>query len=104
MPQSRLMSAESATENAPIDPTHRTGLEPDRTQLDVIGCPGCGSDVATTAVACPDCGRKTLVEHPGDLERVKHSPTDLPPASEAAFGPTDTASAEDPSSDAGKPR
>ena len=39
-----------------------------------------------TAVACPNCGRTNFVEHPGDMDRVKHSVTDLPPADESSYG------------------
>ena len=56
-------------------------------ELNQINCPQCNESILATAVACPNCGRQNFVEHPGDMQRVKHAPTDLPPADESAYGP-----------------
>lgn len=81
--------AENAHPTDPIDPTHRTGVDLEQHAVGQVECPGCGNDIIEDAVACPTCGRKNFVEHPGDMERVKHSPTDLPPAEPDSYGPSD---------------
>ena len=52
-----------------------------------VTCPGCGKQVAELAPACPNCGEKIYVEHPGDIKGVKHPPLDLPPAPKKSYGP-----------------
>jgi len=71
----------------PIDdnPTKRNPAHPPeqaakRKSMHHATCPSCGRAVLPTAVACPDCGEKIFIEHPADLERVRHKPLDLPKA------------------------
>lgn len=55
--------------------------------LNKVDCPSCGQQVDSRAPACPNCGEKIYVEHPGDMHRVRHSPTHLPPADPNSYGP-----------------
>ena len=42
-------------------------------------CPGCGEEVNPEAIACPNCKRKVVVDHPADIPGVKHMPLKPPP-------------------------
>jgi DNA-directed RNA polymerase subunit RPC12/RpoP len=57
--------------------------------LNHVPCPACGSDVDDRVPACPSCGEKIYVEHPGDMKRVRHRPLNLPPAKPGAYGPSE---------------
>lgn len=40
--------------------------------MNKVACPHCQRSVHDRAPACPYCGEKIYVEHPGDMERVRH--------------------------------
>lgn len=40
--------------------------------LNHVACPQCNSRVDDSAPACPNCGYKIYVEHPGDTTPVRH--------------------------------
>lgn len=45
---------------------HETAL------LNKTPCVGCGNLVDDRAPACPNCGKKIYIEHPGDITPTKH--------------------------------
>lgn len=55
--------------------------------LNQVDCPNCGRSVDARAPACPSCGEKIYVEHPADMERVRHKPMEMPPAESGSYGP-----------------
>lgn len=44
----------------------------DTAPLNQTPCNGCGKPVDDRAPACPNCGEKIYVEHPGDITPTKH--------------------------------
>ncbi|KAA5542631.1 zinc-ribbon domain-containing protein [Roseiconus nitratireducens] len=52
--------------------------------LNHVRCPGCGYEVDDRAVACPRCGEKIYVEHPGDITPTRHPPVSYPGRSDAS--------------------
>ncbi|QEG43088.1 zinc-ribbon domain-containing protein [Roseimaritima ulvae] len=49
----------------------------DTAPLNHTSCPECGREVDDRCPACPFCGEKIYVEHPGDTTPVRHP--QLPP-------------------------
>ncbi|WP_146514858.1 zinc ribbon domain-containing protein [Rubripirellula amarantea] len=49
--------------------------------LNEVPCPHCGVAVDDRAPACPNCGEKIYVEHPGGITPTKHRqiPMNRPP-------------------------
>jgi DNA-directed RNA polymerase subunit RPC12/RpoP len=45
-----------------------------------IACPRCSHSVLDMAPACPNCGLKVYIEHPGDIPGVRHLPRHYPAA------------------------
>lgn len=58
--------------------------------LNQVECPQCGRRVDDRAPACPHCGEKIYVEHPGDIKPVRHRPVELPPVDPQSYGPDST--------------
>lgn len=49
-----------------------SNAKPDPTPLNHVACPQCGQAVDDRCPACPYCGEKIYVEHPGDTTPVRH--------------------------------
>jgi rRNA maturation protein Nop10 len=47
-------------------------IKDDTAPLNETPCNQCGRPVDDRAPACPNCGEKVYVEHPGDITPVKH--------------------------------
>lgn len=45
---------------------------PETNLLNETPCGNCGEPVFDRAPACPNCGHKIYVEHPGDITPTKH--------------------------------
>ncbi|WP_145299319.1 zinc ribbon domain-containing protein [Crateriforma conspicua] len=54
--------------------------------LNRVRCPNCQQSVDDRAVACPNCGNKIYVEHPGDITPTKHPPLRYPGESDKTSG------------------
>jgi len=55
----------------------KIGMSKDKTDtapLNQTPCPGCGKHVDDRAPACPRCGEKIYVEHPGGITPTRHPP------------------------------
>ncbi|MFG0291381.1 MAG: zinc ribbon domain-containing protein [Rhodopirellula sp. JB044] len=50
----------------------------DHAPLNQTPCPACGKHVMDRAVACPHCGEKIYVEHPGGITPTRHRPLTYP--------------------------
>ncbi|CAD73779.1 MAG TPA: zinc-ribbon domain-containing protein [Rhodopirellula baltica] len=46
----------------------------DTAPLNHTPCPKCGKQVDDRVPACPNCGEKIYVEHPGGITPTKHEP------------------------------
>ena len=55
-------------------------------QFNNVKCPGCNRKVNDRCPACPHCGEKIYIEHPGDIKGVKHAPLEYPPAKSGING------------------
>ncbi|EMB13774.1 zinc ribbon domain-containing protein [Rhodopirellula europaea] len=44
----------------------------DTAPLNHTPCPGCGKPVDDRVPACPNCGEKIYVEHPGGITPTRH--------------------------------
>jgi len=40
--------------------------------MNSVHCPNCGRVVDDTGPACPSCGEKIFVEHPADIQPIRH--------------------------------
>ncbi|WP_147869496.1 zinc ribbon domain-containing protein [Stieleria maiorica] len=48
----------------------------DTAPLNETTCTQCGKPVDDRAPACPYCGEKVYVEHPGDITPTRHEPVE----------------------------